>query len=90
VKIFLDADPEVRAARRLRDLEEKAAAVSKEEVLRDLNERDRRDRTRAESPLMQAPDALYLDSSGLSIEEVETAILKIIRSRISNGKEFER
>jgi cytidylate kinase len=50
--------------------------------------RDRRDSTRAEAPLTQAPDAVYLDSTGLSIDEVEEAILRIVRARVTNGKEF--
>lgn len=96
VKIYLDADPEIRAARRFKDLEEKRAArqpkndPSKNEVLRELNERDNRDRTRIESPLMQAPDAVYVDSSRKSIEEVEELLLKLVRDRVSNGREFER
>ena len=53
-----------------------------------MAERDRRDSTRAEAPLTQAPDAVYLDSTGLSIDEVEEAILRIVRARIANGKEF--
>jgi cytidylate kinase len=90
VKIYLDADPAVRAARRVKDLQEKQARASQEEVLRELDERDRRDRTRAESPLLQAPDAVYVDSSNRAVDEVESILLKLIRERLSNGKEFER
>ena len=53
-----------------------------------MKERDQRDSTRADAPLAQAPDAVYLDSTALGIEEVEEAILKIVRARITNGKEF--
>ena len=83
LKIFLDADPEERARRR-------AAEVNgdREQIARQIRERDERDRTRAEAPLTQAPDAMYVDSTGLSIEEVEAAILKLVRARITNGKEF--
>ena len=56
-------------------------------VARQINERDQRDRTRPESPLVQAPDAIYVDTTGLSVDEVEAAVLKIIRGRTSNGKE---
>jgi cytidylate kinase len=56
-------------------------------VAKQISERDQRDRTRAESPLVQAPDAVYVDTTGLSIDEVEAALLKIIRDRTSNGKE---
>ena len=52
-----------------------------------IAERDERDRHRAQSPLMQAPDAVYLDSTGLTPEQVEEEILKLVRARISNGKE---
>jgi len=85
VKIFLDADPDERARRRHL---EKPKEGSVEQVAREMRERDQRDRTRAEAPLTQAPDAVYLDSTGLSPEEVEEAILKVIRARVSNGKEF--
>lgn len=79
VKIFLDADPEVRAGRRAK---ETGAAVA--EVARDLAERDERDRSRREAPLTQAPDAEYVDSTGLAPAEVEEAILKIVRRKTSN------
>jgi CMP/dCMP kinase len=82
VKIFLDAIPEERATRRANEI-----ALPAEIVERQIRERDQRDRRRAESPLVQAPDAVYVDSTGLSIEEVEAAILKIIRDRTSNGRE---
>jgi cytidylate kinase len=84
VKIFLDADPDERIRRRLAETE-----GAKETVAGQLKQRDDRDRTRAESPLVQAPDAVYIDSTGLSPEEVEEAILKVIRTKLSNGKGFE-
>jgi len=85
VKIFLDAEPETRADRRARELDLPAGAVSAQ-----MQERDRRDRDRTEAPLVQAPDAVYFDTTGLSIDEVEAALLKIIRARTSNGKERTR
>ena len=83
LKIFLDAESEERARRR-------AAEVNgdQELVARQIRERDERDRTRAEAPLTQAPDAVYFDSTRLSVEDVEAAILKLVRARITNGKEF--
>jgi CMP/dCMP kinase len=81
VKIYLDAHPDTRAGRRAL---ETGAAVS--EIAREMTERDRRDRTRTEAPLTQAPDAEYIDSTELSPEEVEEAILKLVRARTSNGK----
>ena len=80
VKVFLDASPEERARRRAVELGLEDRAV----VAREMEDRDRRDRTRAEAPLTQAPDADYLDSSGLSQGEVEEAILKLVRKRTSN------
>ena len=79
VKIFLDADAETRAERRAREIGAEVGRVAQE-----IAERDQRDRSRAEAPLMQAPDAEYIDSSKLPPEQVEEAILKIIRRRTSN------
>lgn len=81
VKIYLDARPEERAERRAKEI---SASIA--EVARDLEGRDQRDRTRAEAPLTQAPDAEYLDSTGLTPIEVEEAVLKLVRARTSNGK----
>ncbi len=79
VKIYLDADPDIRASRRAK---ETGAAV--DHVAQEIADRDRRDRSRTEAPLMQAPDAEYLDTTNLTRTEAEEAILKIIRRRISN------
>jgi cytidylate kinase len=83
LKIFLDAESAERARRRAAEMNGDRDAVS-----RQIRERDERDRTRIEAPLTQAPDAVYVDSTGLSIDEVEEAILKLVRARVSNGKEF--
>lgn len=90
VKIYLDADPRIRAQRRLLDLQARGESPSLDEVELDIRQRDDRDRTRADSPLMQAPDAIYFDSTGLSAGEVEQALLRIVRERTSNGKEIQR
>ncbi len=87
VKIFLDAAPGTRAERRLRELRERGQDLPAEQVAAELEERDRRDRSRAEAPLVQAPDAVYLDTTALSIEEVEEAVLRIVRERVANGQE---
>jgi cytidylate kinase len=79
VKIFLDATADERARRRASEL-----GASVEQVAQDMAGRDRRDRTRAEAPLTQAPDADYIDSSGLTPVQVEEAILKRVRERTSN------
>jgi cytidylate kinase len=83
LKIFLDADTQERAKRRAAEVDGDTGLIS-----RQLRERDQRDRTRPEAPLTQAPDAVYVDSTGLSVEDVEEAILRLVRARISNGKEF--
>lgn len=88
VKIFLDADPGERVTRRLRDFEDQGEAVAPETIAAQMRERDQRDRSRAEAPLTQAPDAVYIDSTGLSLEAVEEEILKVVRARITNGKDF--
>jgi cytidylate kinase len=80
IKVFLDANPKERAHRRAKEL----GVADSQEVAREMEDRDRRDRTRAEAPLTQAPDAEYLDTSGLTREEVEEAILKLVRKRTSN------
>ena len=90
VKIFLDADPGVRTGRRVLERTEKGEPVQSGVVASEISERDQRDRSRQDSPLVQAPDAIYLDSSGLTIEEVEERILKLVRNRTSNGKELKR
>ena len=88
VKIFLDADPQERVSRRLRDFRGQGEAAPPEAVAAQIHERDRRDRTRAEAPLTQAPDAVYIDSTGLSLDGVEEEILKVVRARLTNGKDF--
>jgi CMP/dCMP kinase len=79
IKVFLDASEAERARRRAVEL-----GSPVEQVTQEIAGRDRRDRTRAEAPLAQAPDADYLDSSGLTPEQVEEAILKLVRERTSN------
>jgi cytidylate kinase len=88
VKIFLDADPLERVNRRVRDFRDQGEAVAAEAIADQIRERDQRDRTRAEAPLTQAPDAIYIDSTGLSLDAVEEEILKVVRARITNGKDF--
>ncbi len=87
VKIYLDAEPEERARRRSAELQARGTAVGESDIAADLAVRDRRDRERVEAPLVQAPDAQMIDTTNLSIEEVEEAILGMVRSRVSNGKE---
>jgi cytidylate kinase len=94
VKIFLDAKPEERARRRAAELREQIPAAHNEvgvdSVAAEIRERDIRDRSRSESPLVQAPDAHLLDTTELSVDEVEEEILRLVRTRTSNGKEVHR
>lgn len=84
VKVFLDARPEERAQRRAEELRAKGQTVDLADLTRQIAERDHRDRNRDTSPLLQAPDATFLDSTGRSLEEVEEEILRLIRQRTSN------
>jgi cytidylate kinase len=86
VKIYLDASTDIRARRRAEELEAKQIPFDRDLLRQQIEERDSRDRNRAASPLLQAADATYLDSSALTPTEVEEAILRIIRSKTSNGK----
>ncbi len=76
LKVFLYADPLVRAFRRHRELTLKGIHADLEEVRKDLEERDRLDRSRQLAPLVQAPDAVVLDNSHLSIEDSVQWILQ--------------
>ena len=83
VKVYLSARPEVRAERRAAELEAAGAAVDRRQVLTELRERDRRDSRREVAPLCKADDAVEVDSSGLSLEEVVDAVVAIVREKVS-------
>jgi cytidylate kinase len=84
VKIFLDADPEVRSQRRYEQIEvtPAKAGIAPEAVLKEIRERDQRDRTRPVSPLKPAPDAIVIDSTSLTLDEVVERVEEIIQSRL--------
>ena len=82
VKIFLTASAQERARRRCLELEAKGAPQPFEEVLRDMEQRDRQDRERAVSPLKQAQDAILVDSSKLTFEQVVEKIIFLIREKL--------
>lgn len=84
-KVYLDASPEERARRRLADFS--GTDLTFQQVLRDILERDKRDSTRAIDPLRPSPDALVLDTTGMSPEAVATDILTYIK-RDSGGGEL--
>jgi cytidylate kinase len=77
VKIFLTADVKVRAERRYKELTEKGEKVNLEDIMSDIKSRDEQDMNRKVSPLVQAGDAVLVDTSSLSIDEVVDAIIKI-------------
>lgn len=82
VKIFLTADPEVRAKRRYDELAAKGSDVTFEEVLDDLNKRDYNDSHRAAAPLKQAADAVLADTSELDFEQSVELICGLIKERL--------
>lgn len=81
VKIFLTASPETRARRRCLELERRGTPQPYQEVLREIEERDRNDTNRSVAPLRQADDAVLLDTTALDFQESEAALLEIIRER---------
>lgn len=83
VKIYLTASSQKRAERRYKELTEKGIACCLDEIRRDIEERDRRDMNREISPLRQAEDAVLVDSSDMTIEEVTERILQICREKFS-------
>lgn len=80
-KLFVTASAEVRAARRYRELLERGADVTLEEVLADVHERDARDTDRAEAPMRPARDAEVIDTSMMSIEAAIAAAIAAVDER---------
>jgi len=84
IKIFLDADPEVRSQRRYEQIEQiDAAPAAAASVLKEIRERDQRDRTRAVSPLRPAPDAVVIDSTALTLDQVIERVEGIVQNRLN-------
>ncbi|MGE4634041.1 MAG: (d)CMP kinase [Arenicellales bacterium] len=79
-KIFLDASPKVRAERRYKQLKEKGFDVNLARLEKEIAERDRKDATRAESPLIPAEDAFRVDTSHKSIDEVVEQVMVFVHS----------
>jgi cytidylate kinase len=84
VKLFVTASDEVRAERRYLELSAKSHDVTRESVLRDLQERDARDREREAAPLAAAADAVVIDTSGMSIDDAVAAAIREIRARLKD------
>ena len=86
VKFFLTAVPEARARRRFAEDRRQEHALTFADTLADINTRDQRDATRADSPLAIAEDAVVIDTTELSIEEVFSRMLEVIRERHADLK----
>jgi cytidylate kinase len=85
VKMFITASEEIRAQRRVRELLERGMPAHFEDVLLDLRARDSRDMGRAAAPLVQAADAVLLDTSELTIEEAITEAIAIVERRLQEA-----
>ena len=84
IKIFLTATPEVRAKRRLKELKEKGKTdISYEEILKAIIERDKRDQTRKEYPFKPAPDAVVIDTSEKTLEQVFEEVWKLVEPHLN-------
>ena len=81
LKVFLTASAQARAQRRYKELHEKGMDTPFEEVLRDIEYRDRQDSGRAAAPLRAAPDAVTLDTTDMDFEQSFQALKKLIRER---------
>jgi len=82
VKIFLDAAPEVRGTRRF--LQSPATAGQESAVLEELRARDQRDRSRANSPLIPAPDAVQIDSTYMTLDQVLARAVELIEAKLGS------
>ena len=83
VKVFLDASAEERAQRRFNQLQDKGFNVSIAQILSEIKERDFRDRNRAVAPLRPADDALVIDSTSLTIDEVVNQVLELTKLKLN-------
>ena len=78
-KVFLTASPKVRAMRRYKELKEKGEMCNLQEIEQDIIERDQRDMNRAAAPLKKAEDAVLVDGSDMSIDQVVSAIIEVAK-----------
>jgi len=84
LKLFMTADPAVRARRRYDELTAKGQQVTLEEIERNVRERDKADMSRAISPLRQADDAIVLDNSRMTVDEQMEWFMKLFAERTKN------
>jgi len=85
VKLFVTASPEVRAERRLKELEGRGMHVHYEEVLSDIRSRDARDSGRAVAPLRAASDALLLDTSEMALDRATAEARRLVEKRLAHA-----
>jgi len=83
VKVFLDASAEERAQRRFNQLQNKGFDVSIAQILSEIKDRDHRDRNRAVAPLRPASDAIEIDSTSLTIDEVVDQVLDLVKLKLN-------
>lgn len=83
LKVFLTAEPQVRAKRRFEELRQRGTPQTFDEVLREMQERDLRDSTRTAAPLKPAKDAVLLDSTELTLEQVLAALSRLVEGKMN-------
>jgi CMP/dCMP kinase len=94
IKFFLDASPEARSQRRYEQaagpiaVAASANGMSQQEITRELRERDERDRNRAQSPLRPAPDAIIIDSTSLSLDQVLDRIESVVSEKLEKTSSY--
>lgn len=86
VKVFLTASIEERARRRFQELENKGQSPDYDQLLQEIKHRDENDKNRTFSPLRQAKDAILIDSTSLTIEEMVEKILELCRTKVGGGE----
>jgi cytidylate kinase len=85
LKLFMTADPTIRAQRRYDELRGMGVETSREEVLRNINQRDQMDTSRDHDPLIQSPDAIVLDNSYLTLDEQFQFVMSKVGQRVASG-----
>ncbi|HDD64988.1 MAG TPA: (d)CMP kinase [Firmicutes bacterium] len=85
LKIYLDASVEERAKRRYLQLKEKGEIADIEEIKKEVIERDKKDRNRKIAPLVKLPDAVYIDTTNLTIEEVVERIINLYHQKLNSS-----
>jgi cytidylate kinase len=85
LKLFMTADPTIRAQRRYDELRSMGVETSREEVLRNINQRDQMDTSRDHDPLIQSPDAIVLDNSYLTLDEQFQFVMSKVGQRVASG-----